>query len=400
MTDRRLLAILGAYPILLLFLSGYGIDRGYPTALYSLTVSLADQGTVMIDSQRPLLGYDYAYRDGHYYSDKAPGPSFLMLLPYVIVRRLTADPDLCFTLTMLIGLTLPAATAPLGLFVWCKRLRLPGKRVAVLGFAFGSLFFVYGTVGMADPLAAAFIVWMGAAAAAGPSLLAGLLAGMAILTRYQAALLVLPFIVREVIRSRRKSLRFLVPVGAALLLLMIYNAASFGHPLALSTWFWRGKQGLAPTLQMEMPSLGRLIAMTFGERRGLFLFTPILLAVPVGFYELRKKRAEALTILSGLLLFFGYLAMNHGYAGGADYGLRLSVPALPLLFVAVAAGGGNLYRRLRLLLIVPSVAIALLGALAGPYVPYREQHPIAYKAHDLWKVGSRSILRGLPKGAP
>jgi hypothetical protein len=57
----------------------------------ALTRALVEQGRVAIDDYHATTG-DKSYRDGHFYSDKAPGVSLLAVVPYalfVVERKLT-----------------------------------------------------------------------------------------------------------------------------------------------------------------------------------------------------------------------------------------------------------------------------------------------------------------------
>jgi hypothetical protein len=57
----------------------------------ALTRALVERGDVVIDDWHPTTG-DKSWRDGHYYSDKAPGVSLLATLPYAgfhLFRRAT-----------------------------------------------------------------------------------------------------------------------------------------------------------------------------------------------------------------------------------------------------------------------------------------------------------------------
>lgn len=56
-----------------------------------LTLAIVDQGTLMIDDYVHNTG-DYAYYNGHYYSDKAPGTSFLGVLPYAAFKLVAQTP--------------------------------------------------------------------------------------------------------------------------------------------------------------------------------------------------------------------------------------------------------------------------------------------------------------------
>lgn len=388
---------LGVYTLL----SGYGIDRGYPTALYGLTRAIVEDHTVSLDSQKDLLGYDKAVYRGHLFSDKAPGPAILMIPAYLAARAITSDPDLCFTITLLLGMVLPAATAPLAVRLLVDRSGSPHGALAAWCFAFASLFFPYASVGVSDPLAATAIAWSWALALGSgglPLVASGVCAGFAILTRYHSALLLAPLCVHLVFTRRLGSLRFFLPLFVAVAAVLGYNALAFDHAFAFPTYHWQGKPGGAPTLQMGVPTWGRALAMTFGLRRGLFVYTPLLLLVPVGAVELARRSAGLLaSVLAAIAAYFGYLLCNAGFWGGADFGLRFSLPALPLCFLLVFASKDAIAARVAMVFAAPSFAIALLGALAGPYVPFPERNPLRYELHALLEHGPRTMFWGVPK---
>ena len=51
----------------------------------NLTLAIVEQGTLSIDDYYQNTG-DYAHFEGHYYLDKAPGPSFLAVPVYALTR--------------------------------------------------------------------------------------------------------------------------------------------------------------------------------------------------------------------------------------------------------------------------------------------------------------------------
>ncbi|MFN7973799.1 MAG: hypothetical protein U0166_15870 [Acidobacteriota bacterium] len=388
---------LGAYTLL----SGYGIDRGYPTALYGLTRAIVEDHSLSLDRQKELLGYDKAIYKGRLFSDKAPGPALVMIPAYLAARAITPDADLCFTITLLFGMMLPSATAPLAVRLLVARTGSPHGAIGGWCFAFATLFFPYATVGISDPLAATAIAWAWALGIGTGDLAlyaSGACAGLAILTRYQAALVIAPLAVYVLATRRLASVRFFVPLALAAIAVLGYNFAAFDHPLTFPTFHWQGKPGAAPTLQMGRPTISRAYEMSFGLRRGLFVYTPLLLLVPVGAIELsRRSPLLAASAIAGLALYFGYLLCNAGFWGGADFGLRFSIPALPLCFLLLLAGKSPLSGRAALVFAIPSACVALLGALSGPYVPFRERNPLRYELDALLEHGPRTILSGVPR---
>jgi hypothetical protein len=57
----------------------------------SLVRSIVDSGTVQIDAFSAANG-DYAYYNGHYYSDKPPGPALAGVIPYAVLKLALSNP--------------------------------------------------------------------------------------------------------------------------------------------------------------------------------------------------------------------------------------------------------------------------------------------------------------------
>jgi hypothetical protein len=133
---------------------GYFVYRGphhNPDSRLALTYSLVERQDLDIDPYAATT-LDRAYRDGHYYTDKAPGVSFALaplyaglraILPPALVDVGTPEqPDrfvVRYLLTFL-GIGVPAALFNVALFSWLGWLEpRPGPRLAVtLGYALGS----------------------------------------------------------------------------------------------------------------------------------------------------------------------------------------------------------------------------------------------------------------------
>ncbi|MBN1770350.1 MAG: hypothetical protein JXB32_03745, partial [Deltaproteobacteria bacterium] len=254
-----------------------------------LVVSVVDHGSLSIDKAVERYGpvNDWARRDGHYYTDKAPGSSLLGVAPYWVARRFTKAED--WKIAEVINLMRTWVMLPIALvgFFWMRRLlRLLGQAPAVvdlasLAWALGTSAFHYGTAFYGHQIVA--VCLLGAlelvvraeqtlasgprappaegtvaeelAAASGaaerrscpwkkyrlPLFGAGLLAGLAGLTEYQAgipAALLALYVVAGPLRRRPTATAMLV-LGALpfVVLLFGYNTLAFGGPFKLSYQF-------------------------------------------------------------------------------------------------------------------------------------------------------------------
>jgi len=324
------------------------------------TLGMVDDGTLHIDGPTERYGamQDTAERDGHRYSDKAPGQSVL-LLPAAWLLRLLGVP-LDDLRAMLTGLRLLGHSLPLVVF-WLALLpvlsRWAGGRergaALVAGGALGTVFFVYATQLFSHALAGAllflaFLLFRRARdddhlPAAGAS---GLVAGVAFTCDYIVLVAVVVLFGLTLLGGRRR-----LPLAAAfgagcavpLLAWMAYNTACFGHPLSVAYHFhtvarWqeaynRGVAGIQP------PSATSAYGMLLSPARGLFFLSPALLLAFVGWVRgLRDpgQRPDAVATLAllGGLLAFGATVVD--WLGGWSVGPRYLAGTVPFLLAGVA----------------------------------------------------------------
>ncbi len=399
--------------VLLLFLAySYFIPRGAmwnaDTRLF-LAASIVDHGSLSIDPYAPYTG-DIASSGSHYYSDKAPGSSLLAVPVYafvkvVLYRGQTNYEDLLSTdeqqrtdflpryLITLLLVSLPSALLG-GLFF--KLLAYVGlgprwRLLLTLGYGLGTMAFAFSTVFFGHQIAALLLFaafyllfqvrW--GERSAWLVLVAGLLAGYAIITEYPAALiagclvLYVFFQTGLPLAQRWRLLAFFVAgMLPSLTIAAVYNTLCFGGPfnqgyanLAGPEIFRVGQaQGV---LGITYPHLEALWQTTFGPYRGLFLLSPFLLLAVPGFVTLfrqRSWRGEAwlwLGICAGYFLFtISYFAWD----GGASLGPRHFVPALPYLVLPIAflIKEHRAIRPLATALILLSVVVVALSVAVYP----------------------------------
>jgi hypothetical protein len=355
----------------------------------ALVRSLAD-GTPIVDPYH-RESKDLAWHEGHYYSTKAPGLAFLTVGPYFVLDRtgllnasadaLETDPrSVALWALVLIGVVLPAAML---LFL----LRRVGDDVepelgAVTAVTAGlcTLLFPFATVFFDHILAAA----LGFAAFAllfyvpdrlAMTLLAGLIAGLAITAEYPLGLVVLAvgaYALRDGDRLRRGAC-YATGVVVGVLPLLLYNWWAFGSPFHLSyenaiiepgvsghDVLGANDQGL---YGVDVPQRGVAMQLLF-SRIGLITVTPVVLAGAAGLVLLWRKGRRWEAGLAGFLVI-AYVFYNSGYAtpfGGGTPGPRFLIPMLPF----VALGFATAYRAWpwqTIALAVPS-GLIMLGVTA------------------------------------
>ncbi len=357
------------------------------TRLY-LAVALVDEGTLQVDTQLKRFGrvFDLAQHDGHYFTDKAPGSSFLAAPIYALARIAHEPTD--FRVEELVNLVRTWLMLPMGLLGFLL-LRALLRRlhtvdwaidVASLGFALGTVAFHYGTAFYGHVLVSTLLLaalWFMARAGLfseeprtrarylGNSLGAGLCAGLMGFTEYQAIAVAALLCVVFAFAPRALRLPGLaaytlggLPFAVALL---VYNQHAFGGPFELSYHHLVGKQ-----LQ-ELHGFGLAGATV-----------PTWQAFSGGLW---------LAMLLSVLYFVGIVSSSSVWAGGWAFGPRLLVPITPLLALAAARLLHAHHHTLLRAFAGASVAFAVgyhgLMQLTFPELPPSHTRPVADLARPL-----------------
>jgi len=328
---------------------------------FDLVRAIVEQGTLRIDGYEQNTG-DRAYRDGHYYCDKAPGLSFAAVPVYAAVYPLAGEGRLrgrfvsrAAWLATVWAVALPSAAAVvmLALLGEVLGLRPPWRAALALAYAFATLAFPYATLFYGHQLAAALLVlafgllmrarWRGATPGVGRLVAVGALLGAAVTVEYPAALAVAAIALYAAAFVRPWHRLGWLAAGAVLPLagLAAYHTAAFGSPLTLPYAFSTDaprRQG--PLLGWGVPRARVLYAVLLSRYRGLFYSAPwLLFALPgaIRLWRTPRLRPEAAVALAIPMMYVLLNAGLNDWHGGWGTGPRHLVPALP--FLALAAGG-------------------------------------------------------------
>jgi len=346
------------------------ISHGDDETRFQMAQSLVEQGTLRIGHRvvempaMPLPGLlpqqGYAFettmpvaspRDGALYSKYSPGQSFLTLPLYLLGRGVAsvAWPSARAYLTRLaVALWNPlwgaAAVALLSAFL----VRLGYRRgtalmagaaygLASMGWEYTKTFFSEPAVGVCLLLSAwgvweararGRVAWVWAAGAA---------SGVAFLLRHTTALLHLPWLTLYLLWPRpgsdhrswiaRALPAWALPVALAGGLHLAYN---------VGCWTWPHVLGY-PEARWDVPFILGLWGQVFSPGKGVFLYTPWLVAAGAGL-ALAWRRHRGLVALT-LALWAAYLGFHAPYAywtGGWNWGPRFLLPLLPLSALGLA----------------------------------------------------------------
>jgi hypothetical protein len=381
-------------------------------AHFALVRSLAD-GTATIDPYRDETG-DVAWYRGHYYAAKAPGLALYSLPAWLVLERIPQIGDardraiwalnfwagvlpaiLIFLLVRAVGDRLAPGTGLMSAITL-------GLGTMVLPFA--TMYFAHVPAAAAAFAAFAVLVREGdgraryGAGRAGTSALgrlrrayagrpwavfaAGLLAGLAVVFEYPAALigLVLTAYVLRVPPRLARGVAYATGAVAGVLPLIAYHWLVYGSPFhtpyddVVAVAGTSGHDVVGPNgegfLGVTAPRFSDAVSLLVDDR-GLLVLSPLVLAGVVGLVLLWRagRRAESLTCLTIGAAFLvynsGYTPVFGGIWGGGSPGPRLLLISLPFLMLGV----GVVFRRAPLAVIALLVASTAIFAAATVTVP-------------------------------
>lgn len=355
-----------AFAYLYVFPYQSGINNPNENVRLYMTAALVEEGRYEIDGMRERWGWvnDAAKKDGHLYSVKAPGTSFLGVPGYALYLHATSvfgrpyDRAEALWMCRLTASIVPVLVWLFFLHRWLGRRSLrPELRDAVfLSVALGSLLYAYALLFVSHTLSAvcafgAFMLLSDIRAGRAPTSArlfgAGLLAAGTTSFEYPGfvASVVLSIYALFLLRSMRLLASFAGGAAVPTLAVMHFQWRAFGSPftpghLYVETTALREAhhQGLYGATG---PSAEALYGLTLDPAAGLFPLTPILVFALLGFVVLvrdPKSRADASTAIALVVLTLLAIASMNNWRGGWTIGPRYLALAVPFVAWGALAG--------------------------------------------------------------
>lgn len=387
-------------------------------------VTQADaQDVTYVEPEQVAASGDISFFRGHFHPAKAPGGALIALPAYFMIyhveRIFGVDPDGWWTLTISAWLTSVFSVgllSALGIVLFYRlALRLSRGRaleslLAALTFAFGTMFFPYGTTLyehniIAVALLASFYLLYRVKEAddsIGQPLsdnkarlyvsLAGFCSGYAAITNYIMVFVVVLLSCYLIFGVRRKGAWqwFGLSVLGPFLLISSYNVACFSTPFTTNYRYENPvfKTGGKAFLDVFLlPQWDVLPMVLLSPYRGLFISSPALLLGVYGmtkWLRSEKLRAEAWLVISILLFFLLFMTMFNGWHGGWAVGPRYLVPALPFLALPAVYGFMRFFKTACVLAVL-SLAVNLLVTAVDPQAPVGMARQAMVEGRPQWK---------------
>lgn len=358
---------------------------------WATSASIVERRTVEVSWLLPLLGprlEDLSEMGDRVYSNKAPGGALIATPAYAVARALVGSPtpdNLRFSLfacRLLVG-SIPVLLLGILFIAAARWTGAPKERIPIVLFAliFATPLFPYGLLFFSHALAALLLFASWALLYVAPrgerndrrAIAAGACIGLSVLSEYTtavpAAILIL---VLGLSRERRRVPRVIgggLPFAIAL---AVYQKIAFGGFFAVSS----GQERLAAFRNLAThgffgigwPSPRILALELLDPSKGLVVFSPFLLLVPIWLYQTRGHLSRPASVslvlapVSLLVLFAGY----PNWHGGWTVGVRYLVPVLPLMVFPMFFGKA---RRSESFLVGASVVAVMATSLVFPFVP-------------------------------
>jgi hypothetical protein len=344
-------------------------DGGYNgNSRFGLIFAMVRERRLTIDSFHNKTGtktLDKSYFNGQYYSDKAIGPSLVGAFFYIPMywikqtfNRLGQSTAKIILTFLVIGL--PSAIAGSLLYILClylSRSRLRAFLVTLI-ITLGTMYFPYSISFFSHQFTSALLFsafFMLFFLKEKPEIwknwyffLIGLLLGMALISEYPSAVIILALLFYYfTILWRNPTYHHFYPIGLTMvggaipvLLQLINNKLSFGNWFSigyanLSNPYFNSSMGQG-LMGIHWPNLRVLFYMTFHPTMGLFWQSPVLIFSIIGAIFLFIERRYRIEAILAMWIIGTYLVIMSGYYmwwGGHALGPRHIIPILPFFCI-------------------------------------------------------------------
>ncbi len=330
-----------------LLLSSFYIDtwdNGNTTSRMLMVYYAVNEGTLQVDKQQERV-LDKSFVNGHYYSDKAPLPAFIVMPVYKLFRLLGAPPAQDGKLIYVLG-SFICGCLPFALIVLLTYREVSARNAGVSAVAlsmlpfFGSLLFVYSGTFYNHMLSGLFLLLAYVFLKKEKWFYSGLFAGLCFISEYLAVLVAAIWLLQLFLRTKQLKPAVLFGLGflPSAVAIMIYNYLITGSPFTMLYKYHTFEQ-LHSDYGFSNFSFDALWGITFSWYRGVFIYAPVLLVILfVVIRSLKGKHMRAIApdffrnyLVPAFVVILLVECCYFGWFGGWSYGPRL------LIFLVIPA---------------------------------------------------------------
>jgi hypothetical protein len=337
---------LGTFLIYLFCNNGIGWSSASERTRYAQIMAIVQDSVLYIDRFIPTFPHPQLWDlslspNGHYYPNKPPGLTFLGI-PVLFATNMLNIPfpwDGWILILLSCSFT---SFAVIMVYLMCKNTLLMDEKVSIITsliFAFATFAFPHSVTLYSNVFSQFFVIFATYFLINKQQIentivrvfLSGIGMGFLITLDYPNLLLIVPMLVYLLSsKNRRLIWVFLIPVGLFVAILAWYQFVCFGSPFV--TTYTYAVTHSDVTTGFNNPLQRGLMGLLITPRRGLFLYSPILLFGLYGLVKMlqnKSERKEALLFISLFLILLIFFALQK-YSSGWIFGSRRLTPVLPL----------------------------------------------------------------------
>jgi hypothetical protein len=341
-----------------LFLGVFFIDlwttNSNTTSRILPAVTFIESGTFCIDKYEKLT-IDKSIINGHYYSDKSPLPTWILIPLFSFFKFLgIADlnngslygPPIYILADVLLGSIPFACIATLFFIVLSKNSGNERKFISPVILStlplYGSFLFIFSGTAFSHLFSGLLLFSTYLLIKRGNYLTAGVFAGLCFLCEYTLTVFFILWTLQIMWNEKKfwPSIRFVFGIMPSIILICIYNYCITGSAFDM-IYKYHTFEGMDHNYAFTLPSMESLWSLSFSSFRGLFFYTPVLFLALFYFikkivaFPVRNSLAGILNnhILLPSIIFFFVIASYSYWDGGWTYGPRfLTGAGILLLF--------------------------------------------------------------------
>jgi len=385
--------------IYLYFLNGFHSSNEW--SRYALIQAIIDEHRLIIDNYISNT-LDFSYYNGHSYSDKAPGLSFVGIPVYFIAKFLIDSRWIQYLLISLISIFSALSVVLVYELVGILGGNKTSKLLTALIYAFGTIAWVYSKNFFAHGFSAFLLLLSMYYARLFVQennvkfiFVSGIAIGYSIVVEYPNLLLLVPFLLYFIsYNTKKKLIYFIVPVALFLMVLGTYHYICFGSPFSTPYRYTSGYGNVQDIDVFSNPVHKGLFWLLFSPYRGLFYLSPVLLLSPFGLFLLYKKyKPETILFLSFFMIIVLFYSRYIYWSGGACYGPRFILAVVPFFTLPLAQviekyKDQRSFLLLFFVLMGYSIFANAMGVIVSYHVGQEIRNPLLYNVKYLQNGGT------------